>query len=77
MSNLDNTINQIIEDNDIPNEWNSLITKELEKLDPENNINRKNLTDTPLLQLMVRMLRILMMRFIVIKIIHLSLLRLP
>ena len=47
MSNLDNTINQIIEDNDIPNEWNSLITKELEKLDPENNINRKNLTDTP------------------------------
>ena len=47
MSNLDNTINQIIEDNDIPNEWNNLITKELEELDPENNINRKNLTDTP------------------------------
>tara|TARA_B100001250_G_scaffold402321_1_gene415278 strand:+ start:4126 stop:5586 length:1461 start_codon:yes stop_codon:yes gene_type:complete len=47
MSNLDNTIKQIIKDNDIPHEWNPLIAKELKELNPEKNIIRKNLTAIP------------------------------
>ena len=47
MSYLENTINQIIEEQNIPFEWNSLIDRELKNIKLKDNLNRKDLTKDP------------------------------
>ena len=47
MSYLENTINQIIEEQNIPIEWNSLINQELKNIKLKDNLNRKDLTKDP------------------------------
>ena len=47
MNYLDVAINQIIREQGIPHEWNSLIKDELNNLNIKNGLDRKNLTDIP------------------------------
>ena len=47
MSYLENAINQIIEEQNIPFEWNSLIDRELKNIKLKDNLNRKDLTKDP------------------------------
>ena len=47
MNYLDVAINQIIREQGIPHEWNSLIKDELKNLNIKNGLDRKNLTDIP------------------------------
>ena len=47
MNELESTISQIIEENYIPNEWNEAIVKELDGLNSETNLKRKDLTKVP------------------------------
>ena len=47
MNYLENTINQIIEEQNIPFEWNSLIDQEIENIKLKDNFSRKDLTNEP------------------------------
>ena len=47
MSKLDNAIEQVLFENNIPNEWSSEINNELDQLKSETNSSRTDLTDKP------------------------------
>ena len=47
MNYLENTISQIIKEQNIPFEWNSLVDQELENINLKENLNRKDLTNEP------------------------------
>ena len=47
MNYLELAINQIIKEQNIPHEWNSLIKDELNGINLTNDPNRKDLTDIP------------------------------
>jgi len=47
MNYLENTINQIIEEQNIPFEWNSSIDQEIENIKLKDNFSRKDLTNEP------------------------------
>ena len=47
MNELESTISQIVEENFIPYEWNENIVKELEGLELDTSLKRKDLTKLP------------------------------
>ncbi len=47
MSKLDKAIEQVLFENNIPNEWSSEINNELDQLKSETNSSRTDLTDKP------------------------------
>ena len=47
MSKLDKAIEQVLFENNIPNEWSSEINNELDRLKSETNSSRTDLTDKP------------------------------
>mgnify|MGYP006256348367 CR=1 FL=1 len=47
MSKLDKAIEQVLFENNFPNEWSSEINNELDQLKSETNSSRADLTDKP------------------------------
>ena len=53
MSKLDKAIEQVLFENNIPNEWSSEINNELDQLKSETNSSRADLTDKPFITIAV------------------------